>query len=71
MNLLCLGVLKLGQHLFRHGRELDQLWFTGNPLVFVVPAAYIVHIDLVLVNVDVPDYSLPVSPASTDITHRD
>jgi hypothetical protein len=64
-------VLKLGQRLFKHVRELDSLCFTGNPLVFVVPAAYIVHMDLVLVKVDVPDYSLPVSPASTDITHRD
>ena len=68
LHLLCLGVLKLGQLLFRHGGELDSLWFIGHPLVFVL-AAYVVHMDLVLVNVDVPDYSLPVSPARTDITH--
>jgi hypothetical protein len=55
LHLLCLGVLKLGHCLFKHGRELDSLWFAKNPLVFVVPAAYIVHMDLVLVNVDVPD----------------
>ena len=52
---MCLGVLKLRQRLFQHGRELDSLWFAKNPLVFVVPAAYILHMDLVLVNVDVPD----------------
>jgi hypothetical protein len=74
LHLLCLGVLKLGQLLFRHGGELDSLWFIGHPLVFVL-AAYVVHMDLVLahgsgsINVDVPDYSLPVSPARTDITH--
>ena len=54
--------LKLGQRLFRHGGELDSLWFTGHPLVVVLAAAYVVHMDLVLVNVDAPDYSLPVSP---------
>ena len=70
-HLQCLGVLKLGQRLFRHWRELDSLWFTGNPLVFVLAAAYGVHTDLVLVDVDLPDYSLPVSPARTDILHRD
>jgi len=63
--------LKLGERLFRHGGELDSLWFTGHPLVVVLAAAYVVHMDLVLVNVDAPDYSLPVSPARTDITHRD
>jgi hypothetical protein len=62
LHLLCLGVLKLGQLLFRHGGELDSLWFTGHPLVVVLAAAYVVHMDLVLVNVDAPDYSLPVSP---------
>ena len=68
---MCLGVLKLRQRLFKHGRELDALRFAWNPFVFVLAAAYVVHMDLVLFNVDVLDYSLPVSPASTDITHRD
>ncbi len=68
LHLLCLGVLKLGHCLFKHGRELDSLWFA---LVFVIPAAYIVHMDLVHVKVYVPEYSLPVFPAGTDITHRD
>ena len=58
-------------HNFKHGRELDALRFAWNPFVFVLAAAYVVHMDLVLVNVDAPDYSLPVSPARTDITHRD
>jgi hypothetical protein len=50
-------------HLLYLGGQLDSLWFTGHPLVFVLTAAYVVHMDLILLNVKVHDYSLPVSPA--------
>lgn len=36
----------------------------GRPLVFVLAAAYIVHVDLVLFNVHVLDHSLSVATAS-------
>ena len=51
-------------HNFKHGRELDALRFAWNPFVFVLAAAYIVHVDLVLFNVHVLDHSLSVATAS-------
>ena len=50
-----------GQLLFKQRRELDAMPSVWNPLIFFVTSANVVHLDLVLIEVDVEDFSLPVT----------
>ena len=42
-------------------RELDAMPIAWNPLIFFVTSGNVVHLDLVLIEVDVDDFSLPVT----------
>jgi hypothetical protein len=57
---------------FNHGMELDAMWFAGHPLILILAPTDVVHVNLVLLDVDVLNDSLPVTTACTGIsTHRD
>ena len=52
ISLLALLALR-GQLLLKQRRELDAMPIAWNPLIFFVTSANVVHLDLVLIEVDV------------------
>ena len=58
---LCFPSSRFVDSSLKQRRELDAMPSVWNPLIFFVTSGNVVHLDLVLIEVDVEDFSLPVT----------